>query len=358
MRLTLIDRYIAQHIVVAFLIVLLVVAGLMGLSTLLDEVGDVNAYYQLPDAIRYVLLSLPALCYQLIPMSALIGTLIGLGVLASNSELTVMRASGVSLPTLIFAVVKPVALIALLTLLMSEYLIPPAQQAAQSGKALAEARSGRIVASAGAWYRQDEAFVHITTIDSNGDLIGVTQHRFNDEHRLVETLSAQRAVYDEASGWSLLDGSRTELDMAGQALKVEAFQSLPWSSDLSAELLAVILVQPADLPISGLYTYSGYLESQGVNPGPYRLAFWNKLLQPLSIIVLVMVGVASVFGPLRSVTVGQRILTGVIVGVVFKFSQDLLSPASQVLGFPALLAVLTPILVTAAIALLLLRRVR
>src|SRR5690606_42139823 len=47
-------------------------------------------------------------------------------------------------------------------------------------------------------------------------------------------------------------------------------------------------------------------------------------------------------GPLRSVTLGQRIFTGVIVGFVFRILQDLLGPASQVFGFSPLLAVVVP----------------
>ncbi|MGB2130167.1 MAG: LptF/LptG family permease, partial [Marinobacterium sp.] len=103
-------------------------------------------------------------------------------------------------------------------------------------------------------------------------------------------------------------------------------------------------------------SYSRYLEEQGVNADSYLLAFWSKLLQPLAILALVLIGVSFIFGPLRSVTVGQRVIAGVVFGLVFKFAQDLLGPASTVFGFPPLIAVVIPILLCTGAGLWLLRR--
>jgi lipopolysaccharide export system permease protein len=95
--------------------------------------------------------------------------------------------------------------------------------------------------------------------------------------------------------------------------------------------------------MSGLWDYSKYLTTQGINSDEYRLAFWNKVLQPFSILALVVVAISFVFGPLRSVTMGQRLFTGIMVGVIFRTMQDMLGPASLVFNFPPVLAALVPI---------------
>ena len=95
--------------------------------------------------------------------------------------------------------------------------------------------------------------------------------------------------------------------------------------------------------MSGLWEYSKYLKGQGINSDEYRLAFWNKALQPLTILALVIVAISFVFGPLRSVTMGQRLFTGIMVGVVFRTMQDMLGPASLVFDFPPVFAALIPI---------------
>jgi len=351
------DRYVGAHILGAFAVVMLVLLGLMGISMVLDEAGDVSERYPLSAALFYVLLSLPDMAYQLLPLGALTATLVGLGMLASSSELTVMRASGLSLNRLILTVLKPVFLLAAMAMLMAEYGVPLAQQSAEGFKT--ERQGARAVAErqAGAWYRERDAFIHVDAIVPSGELIGVEQHRFDLQNRLLERLTARSATYDSGS-WQLDRVQRVRFAEDGTAMQIEQLPSLDWDTELTPELLNVVLVEPRYLPMSDLGSYSSYLRQQGVDPKRYDLAYWNKILQPLSIIALVLVGTAFIFGPLRSVTVGQRILTGVIVGLIFKFSQDLLAPASQVLGFAAFWAALIPILVSLLFALLLLSRVR
>lgn len=352
------DRYIAVHILGAFAVVLLVVIGLMGISMLLDEIGEISAHYRFADALYYVLLSLPAIIYELLPMSALVGTLVGLGILASSSELTVMRATGLSIFRLLLAVLKPIILVALCALVISELGVPQAQQKAQGYKVAKLSAEPAFHVRGGAWYREADRFIHISAISSDGELLGLVEHRINEKnHRLLETLTAERAIY-AGDEWILQQAEHINFQEDETALQITRVNERSWSTELTPELLSVILVDPMDLPISGLSTYANYLNEQGVNPKRYTLAYWNKLLQPLSVVALVLIGVAFVFGPLRSVTVGQRILTGIIVGLAFKFSQDLLAPASQVLGFAAFWAALIPILASLLFAFVMLSRVR
>lgn len=357
MLLTRLDRYVGIHILGAFCVVMLVLLGLMGISMLLDELGDVDARYHLSDALVFVLLSLPATANQLLPLSALVATLVGLGMLASTSELTVMRASGLSLARLILTVLKPVMLLAFAALLLSEFVVPIAQQSAAGYKIEKQGAAKAQSSNAGAWYREADSFIHVGAILPGGELIGIVQHQFDRDHRLTQTLAAERARYS-TQGWVLENTRLARFDPMGAQISLEQSVSQPWETDLTPELLSVVLVEPRYLAVSELGAYSNYLNQQGVDPKRYDLAFWGKVMQPLSVVALVLVGTAFIFGPLRSVTVGQRILTGVIVGLVFKFSQDLLAPASQVLGFAAFWAALIPILVSLLFAGFLLVRVR
>lgn len=77
---------------------------------------------------------------------------------------------------------------------------------------------------------------------------------------------------------------------------------------------------------------------------------------PLGTAVMVLVAISFIFGPLRSVTMGFRVFTGLLVGLVFKYLQDLLGPMSVVYGFNPMLAVLIPIAISAVAGALLMRR--
>jgi lipopolysaccharide export system permease protein len=129
-----------------------------------------------------------------------------------------------------------------------------------------------------------------------------------------------------------------------------------WDVQLNPQLLGTVVLEPEALSVTGLWRYIHYLADQGLANGRYWLAFWTKILQPLVTAALVLMAISFIFGPLRSVTLGQRVFTGVLVGFVFKIGQDLLGPSSLVFGFPPLLAVLIPAAICALAGLVLLRR--
>ena len=101
------DRYIGSSVFLAILAVLGIILGLASLFAFIDETGNISDSYTVMDVLSYVLLTAPRRMYDMLPMAALIGCLIGLGSLASNSELTIMRAAGVSLGRIVWAVMKP-----------------------------------------------------------------------------------------------------------------------------------------------------------------------------------------------------------------------------------------------------------
>ena len=129
-----------------------------------------------------------------------------------------------------------------------------------------------------------------------------------------------------------------------------------WDVSLTPQLLNTVILAPESLSITGLWDYIHYLSDQGLNNARYWLAFWTKVLQPMVTAALVLMAISFIFGPLRSVTLGQRVFTGVLVGFVFRIAQDLLGPSSQVFGFPPLLAVVIPAGICALAGVWLLRR--
>ncbi|MBA4503539.1 LPS export ABC transporter permease LptG [Marinobacterium marinum] len=347
------EWYIARHVMGAILAVLLVVVGLDLVSALLDQLDDVNEGYAFADALWFLTLTTPRRIYEFIPLSSLVGCLIGLGMLATHSELTVMRAAGFSTGRILLGVFKPVMLLALFTLVLGQFIAPYTEQQAQSFRALAQSGSGAMSSRYGVWHREGNSFIHINAVEGGEVIHGVTRYRFGADRQLQQSSYARRGEFKDGQ-WQLEQVSNTYFSERGSRVERQAEEA--WPSGLTPELLSVIVVEPVDLPISGLWSYSRYLEQQGVSADTYLLAFWGKLLQPLAILALVLIGVSFIFGPLRSVTVGQRVIAGVIFGLIFKFAQDLLGPASTVFGFPPLIAVLSPILLCTGAGLWLLRR--
>jgi lipopolysaccharide export system permease protein len=195
--------------------------------------------------------------------------------------------------------------------------------------------------------------MHLNAVQPNGTLHGISLFRFDEDRWLVSVSFAERGIY-QGDHWLLENVTTTHL--SEERTTQEKHQTLRWETGLSPEVLSVLIVKPEDLSISGLYTYARYLGEQGLNAANYWLAFWKKVLMPLGTAVMVLVAISFVFGPLRSVTMGFRVFTGLIVGLLFKYMQDLLGPMSLVFGFNPVLAIVLPIAINAVVGAVLMRR--
>ena len=333
------DRYIAWNVLGATAVVLLVLVFLEGLFAFLGELDDLRGSYQTMDALVYTLLLFPTKIYDFIPVSALVGCLAGLGSMAASSELVVMRAAGISLWRMVWAVIKPALLLILVGAVLGEYVSPTTEQIAETRRAIARSADGTYTGS-GIWHREGNDFMYFNAVEPNGVLYGVSIYRFDDDLKLQESTFARRAIY-QSDHW-VLENVRTSRLEEDQFV-VDEQLIMPWDTDLTTTILKVVVVDPDALPVSGLLAYTRYLDQQDLNTGEYALAFWKKALQPLSIISLVLVGISFVFGPLRSVSMGYRIFSGVITGVIFMIVQNLMGPSSLVFGFPPFVAVMFPI---------------
>ena len=347
------DRYIGTSVFFAILAVLGIIVGLALLFAYIDELGDISASYGLLDAGIWVLLTIPRRTYEMLPMAALIGCLIGLGNLASSSELTIMRAAGVSIRRIVWAVMKPMLVIMLAGVLIGEYLAPWSENLAQANRAMAQGGGEAQSSKRGLWHRQGDEFIHINAVQPNGVLLGVTRYQFDAERNLLSASFARRALF-QSDHWQLEDVVTTQLQEKSTAVVNSPSQR--WDVELNPQLLGTVVLEPEALSVTGLWRYIHYLADQGLANGRYWLAFWTKILQPLVTAALVLMAISFIFGPLRSVTLGQRVFTGVLVGFVFKIGQDLLGPSSLVFGFPPLLAVLIPAAICALAGLVMLRR--
>lgn len=346
------DRYIARNVMAAMVVVLLVLVILESLFSFLAQLDDIRGNYQVLDVVVYTLLMIPKKIYDFIPVSALIGCLAGLGSMASNSELVVMRAAGISLWRMVWSVMKPALILIMVGVVLGEYVAPVSEQVAETRKNIARSTNGTY-SGEGVWHREGNEFMYFNAVEPNGVLYGVSRYVFDEEMKLQESSFSKRAIFQQ-DHWLLEDTVKSRFD--GEKFVAEEVTIEPWDTSLTRTLLKVVVVKPDGLSISGLKTYMDYLEEQGLDKGEYALAFWTKALQPLSIFSLVLVGISFVFGPLRSVSMGYRIFTGVITGVAFMIAQNLLGPSSLVFGFPPLLSVLVPVLVCIAIGAVLLWR--
>lgn len=346
-------RYITKQVAAAILLVLVVLLGLEMIIGVIDQTDDLTARYTLGPAAYYTMMTLPSHLPQFLPFAVLIGCLAGLGSLASTSELTVVRAAGVSIARILWMALQPALVVTFFGVLVAEYVAPHTEQIAQSYRALMQQDKDISISEYGLWHREGDNFIHFNAVQPDGVLFGVTIFQLDEQRHLKTALFAERATYRD-DHWELQNVRETRF--GGERLQSASEPLRLWQTQLSPELLNILVLDPADLSISGLWTYVAFLKQQGSDSGAYELALWKKLLQPLAIVSLVLVAASIIFGPLRQASMGSRIFAGLLIGIVFRISQDMLGPASLVFGFPPVLASAIPISISLLAGVVLLRR--
>ena len=351
------DRYISATILSAIMMVLVVVLALDAIASVIDQSEDIKNNYTYSEVLIFVALTLPGRLYDYLPFASLVGCLAGLGSLANNSELVVMRAAGISIRRLVWSVMKPAMIVMLAGVLLGEYIAPASEKMAVSRQSIMLHGGEKTISSRGLWNREGQQYMHFNAVEPGGVLHGVTIYKFNQEGVLNSAMFARRGTYVEKGVWLLEEVAET-LIVLDEGSSLRKYETLRWKTKLSPELLNYVMLDSDDLSIRGLWDYAHYLGEQGLNNSEYWLSFWKKTLNPLATASLVLIAISFVFGPLREVTMGQRIFSGVMIGIIFQTSQDMLGPASMVFGFAPIYAALGPILLCLALGIYLLSRVR
>lgn len=349
------SRYVSNQVFKATFVVMIVVVGLDLVFSTLDEFNRLSGNYQALDAVMFVAMRIPRRVYEFLPIACLIGCMAGLGSMAANSELTVMRAAGISINRIGIALLKPIAILMIFNFVLSELVIPKLEPIAQSFQA--EKKGNQNLMSnrgRGYWHREGNLFMRFASINAKGEILGVRQFQFVDGYELKQIRRAKHAVPAE-NGWLLKEVK--QIDLIDNSKYVEtSMDELFWGTDLTSESLSMSILSPQDMSLYRLYLYVNYLNEQELNSKQYALAMWGKALQPFSAFALVLLGMSFIFGPLRSATAGYRIFSGILAGLIYKYSQDMLTPISLVSGLPPIWATLLPILICTVIAFYLLRR--
>ncbi len=346
--------YVGKTILVTSLVTLFALAAIRVLFTLIDEMGDFGkGSYEFADGIIYSLMLAPKHIYEFFPMAVLIGTIAGLGILASKSELTVMRAVGKTTWQIIGSALLYGFILIIGAMLLGEFVAPKATQTAESLRNQAIHGDSLFKAKSGTWLKDDNQMIHLDEVIGEEQLKGVTIYTMDSEQAIAKITQAKFAKLTDQA-WLLSDGKHSFINQ--DKITTESFTEWQWDTEISLEHLAVLKLKPENFNAYSLYEYSEYLQSNGQDSTNYDLAFWRKLLLPVSTAVMILLAASFIFGPMRAVSMGARVLVGVVTGLIYFFMVRAFGPVSLVFGLPAFFGALLPPLLFAAVAWYLLKR--
>ncbi|MBS5999084.1 MAG: LPS export ABC transporter permease LptG [Haemophilus haemolyticus] len=336
------DRYIGKSILGSIFATLLTLVGLSAIIKFVEQFRSVGkGTYDIWQAVAFTGLTIPKDIETFFPMAALLGALMALGNLASRSELVVMQAAGFSRFKIGMAVMKTALPLVLLTMVIGEWGIPQTEQFARDMRARALSGGSMLSMKNGVWAKDGNNFVFVRRVTDDAKLNDIYIYTFDQHRNLTELKHANQASYSEdESKWTLRQVNHSMISK--DEIKTSNRLSEKWETNLTPDKLGAVSLRPTSLSISGLYNYISFLRETGQDVSRFELTFWRKIFQPVSVGVMMLLALSFIFGSLRSVTAGARIVTGICFGFLFYVVNEIFGQISVVYNMPAVFGALMP----------------
>ena len=350
-------NYIVRTVLGYTALVMLVLLALGALFIFIGQQDDIGTGgYTASQALLFVALNLPSYLFQLLPVGALIGALLGLGNLARGSELVVMRASGVT--TARFCLWLGVAgfILAVLMVAVGEYVAPPLEKYARQLKVFSKFNEFSFAGSRGTWVRDGDMIISVEQQSAQARFGGVQVFRFDDQRRLLAVGRADSASVDDASGWQLEGFAETRFtDQGTEAGRAPTRQV---KTSLSTDFLGLAVVEPETMGLRDLRAYRAHLERNNLDATQFEAAFWARIARVVALMLVVILALPFALGPMRASGQGARTVVGILIGAGFVLLSQTLESSARLLDLPPWLVGWGPTALLAALTLVLLARLR
>jgi len=344
-------RYLAREVYVSTAFVFIGFLALFAFFDLINELGDLGkGDYRLPHILLFVLLTVPSHVYELAPIAVLIGTLYSLSHLASNSEFTVMRVSGLS-PVRAAAVLARIGVVfVVITYAFGELVAPFSEKAAQQVRLTALSSSMAQALRTGLWVKEELRFVNVREVLPDSTIKSIKVYDFDKEFRLRTISEASRGDYQSNNVWRLTGVVRTHFE--ADRISLEKMPDMLWTSVLTPEMLSVLIVQPERMSAWNLYQYTRHLDANNQKTERFEIALWKKLVYPFAALVMMALALPFAYVHVRAGGVGVKIFSGIMLGILFHMLNSLFSHLGLLQSWSPLTSAILPSLVFLSAALI------
>jgi lipopolysaccharide export system permease protein len=345
-----IDRYIMQRFLTGVLPVLLLLLALFSFISLAEELEEVGSGdFKLIDALMVVFLTTPKRIVELLPVTALLGGLLGLGAMANHRELIAIRTSGIS-KARIAQTVTVLAIILAVFITILQFTVVPGfeREAAQlRGKSLQGTDKGP--GSEGAfWTRNGAYFIRVNQVRFDRTLADIEIYTADSEGRLSQLIQASSADYAGDDNWLLSGVVHSELQQKKVHETTE--DTLLWKGLLSAKQASVLMLPLQALAPNDLVNTIKNLERNQLDTHSYEIVLWQQISLLPSLLAMALLSLPFLLGSVRSIAASQRVMIGGLIGISFYLVQQLSGHLAGILGINPSLIILTPPLILLAVA--------
>jgi len=348
--------YIVREILKGSFIALILLLTLFNLFTFSDELKDLGGGYGLKQILYYLALTSPRVFYELVPASALLGSLFILGAMGNNHELIAMRAAGLSVFGIIRAVMLAGAVLVIISILVGEFVAPVTERMAQMVRVSAQNKQVLVNAKYGLWLREGNKFINVRQIVNDGNLADISIYKLDYQQHLHKVMHADQAVFLGKQQWNLKNIKQSKIST--QQMLASTQKEQLWKSSIAPNLLKIVAVKPENLSLYDLASYVGFLKKNQQKSHVFELAFWGRVVNPMVTFVMLLLAAPFVIGVKRGISVGGRMMIGVVIGMGFNIIDKIVGHIGLIYNLNPPLMAFIPSLTVLALALFAVRRMQ
>lgn len=380
------ERYLARQIYLTFVFILLAFVGLFVFFDLINELGDVGrGGYKFHHALMYVLLFAPSHCYEIIPVATLIAAIYVSAQLAGNSEFTIFRISGLSTMRALLSLLKIGLPLVILTFVIGEAVVPRAEQLAQRIRLQALGNAVSSDFRSGVWVKDTVTesggnrvtrFINVGTLQPDNTIANVRIYEFDENFHLDSVRLAANGRFVPPNFWQLGDVTETDFaPIAAPAASIAAgnapgnndalrsvyetkqshVSQFQMKSELTPQILSVLMVSPDNMAIYNLFSYIRHLKENQQNTQRYMIALWQKILYPFAVLVMMALALPFAYLHARAGAIGLKVFGGIMLGMSFQLLNNLFSHLGMLNTWPAPVTAALPAALYAVLAVAALR---
>jgi lipopolysaccharide export system permease protein len=340
------NRYFWQETSINILMIML---GLLAMFSFFDLIQELDSLgrgdYDLSKMLVFVLLSIPGHIYDVVPVAVLVGMMYSLGTLARNSELVVMRVSGLSIVNIGYILIKVGLLFTVLTFFVGELITPISEKMAQRMRIKA---TDSVIAQdfrSGLWVKDGKSYVNAETVLPDASLLNIHIYEFDENFKLRSISIAKKAAFIDER-WSLSEVTQTKYKtykkIEHNNVQTQFFNKANWNSSIRPELLNVLLVAPEKMSAWNLYSFINHLQANKQKTTRYDVALWSKMIYPLACMVMVILALPFGFLQQRSGGTSAKIFIGVMLGVTYQIMNRVFTHLGVLNDWPPLMSAIAP----------------
>jgi len=350
------DRYIAKTLLTSTFTVLVVWVSIYSFFNLLAELNSVGKEgYTILSALKYIALQLPQVAYNQASPVILLGCIIGMGHLATTGQLLIFRVSGASILKITSITLKNSLIFVFFFISIGEFLAPISSNFAENSRSDAIGNSSTSASQNGFWIRDGGNFINVKRNIDGILFSGITVIEVNSSNKIERVIKSEDAIFDGNS----VDMTYSEIFSIDESNSFEGISlkernTYDKTVSFDQDLIDSLIKEPEDLSTWTLFKQIRFLTDNKLRSGVFEVELYKRLVQPITLVAMILLAMLFIFGSSRDVTLGRKIFFGIALGLSFEMLSRVASAMALSMNFSPLLSSILPSIVVMFISIILL----